>query len=233
MHEWGGLTRFAKSEIHQSTSREDTGFRVRVSPTDGWGSQRPTRPRPTGPGPPQSAKEMAEVVGPDPCGPAWRRWPTSHTSTASSKQPPAPHPSGAPTLSERSSARAHRVHRGGRVRDDGGGIGAGQHPGPAMLGALDAGVPHHRDLRPTAEAGSPRSSRDPSTRSTRRRSGAVPATRRSLPFAEGAARGGLPRRAGTGGGGRCGFLAYSASREGLPRGRSCFSGKRTNRWPRR
>jgi predicted Zn-dependent protease len=30
MHEWGGLTRFADSSIHQSTSREDTGIRVRV-----------------------------------------------------------------------------------------------------------------------------------------------------------------------------------------------------------
>ena len=31
MHEWGGLTRFANSEIHQSISREDTGLRVRVA----------------------------------------------------------------------------------------------------------------------------------------------------------------------------------------------------------
>ena len=30
MHEWGGLTRFASSSIHQSTHREDTGIRVRV-----------------------------------------------------------------------------------------------------------------------------------------------------------------------------------------------------------
>jgi predicted Zn-dependent protease len=30
MHEWGGLTRFANSSIHQSTWREDTGLRVRV-----------------------------------------------------------------------------------------------------------------------------------------------------------------------------------------------------------
>jgi PmbA protein len=30
MHEWGGLTRFANSSIHQSTWREDTGVRVRV-----------------------------------------------------------------------------------------------------------------------------------------------------------------------------------------------------------
>jgi predicted Zn-dependent protease len=30
MHEWGGLTRFASSAIHQSTWREDTALRVRV-----------------------------------------------------------------------------------------------------------------------------------------------------------------------------------------------------------
>jgi predicted Zn-dependent protease len=30
MHEWGGLTRFADSAIHQSTAREDTGVKVRV-----------------------------------------------------------------------------------------------------------------------------------------------------------------------------------------------------------
>src|SRR5919204_404810 len=30
MHEWGGLTRFASSSIHQSTWKEDTGIRVRV-----------------------------------------------------------------------------------------------------------------------------------------------------------------------------------------------------------
>jgi PmbA protein len=29
-HEWGGLTRFARSSIHQSTWREDTGLRIRV-----------------------------------------------------------------------------------------------------------------------------------------------------------------------------------------------------------
>lgn len=30
IHEWGGLTRFADSAIHQSTAREDTGIKVRV-----------------------------------------------------------------------------------------------------------------------------------------------------------------------------------------------------------
>jgi predicted Zn-dependent protease len=30
LHEWGGLTRYASSRIHQSTAREDTALRVRV-----------------------------------------------------------------------------------------------------------------------------------------------------------------------------------------------------------
>ena len=30
LHDWGGLTRFAGSEIHQSTASEDTSLRVRV-----------------------------------------------------------------------------------------------------------------------------------------------------------------------------------------------------------
>jgi PmbA protein len=34
MHEWGGLTRFASSSIHQSTHREDTGIRIRVVKDD-------------------------------------------------------------------------------------------------------------------------------------------------------------------------------------------------------
>ena len=37
MHEWGGLTRFANSSIHQSTWREDTGLRVRVVSDDRLG----------------------------------------------------------------------------------------------------------------------------------------------------------------------------------------------------
>ncbi len=67
LHEWGGLTRFADSAIHQSTWREDTGLRVRVvsegrvgvagsndfSPE---GAERAAR----------SALEMAKVAAPDP-----------------------------------------------------------------------------------------------------------------------------------------------------------------------
>ena len=67
MHEWGGLTRFASSSIHQSTHSEDTGVRVRVV-TDGRvgvaasndfspeGARRAA----------ESALEMASVVAPDP-----------------------------------------------------------------------------------------------------------------------------------------------------------------------
>lgn len=67
MHEWGGLTRFASSSIHQSTHREDTGVRVRVA-SDGRigvastndftleGARRAA----------EHALEMANVVAPDP-----------------------------------------------------------------------------------------------------------------------------------------------------------------------
>ena len=83
MHEWGGLTRFASSSIHQSTAREDTGIRVRVV-TDGrvgvtasndfspGGARRAA----------QSALEMANVVAPDPLFPGLA--------------PPAPTPEGQP-----------------------------------------------------------------------------------------------------------------------------------------
>src|SRR3954464_4215880 len=67
LHEYGGLTRFASSEIHQSTSREDTALRVRVvsqgrigvaSSNDfsAAGARRAA----------ESAREMATVVGADP-----------------------------------------------------------------------------------------------------------------------------------------------------------------------
>jgi predicted Zn-dependent protease len=70
LHEWGGLTRFAKNEIHQSTAQEDTGLRVRVVTKDRVavaaandfsleGARRAA----------ESAKEMAEVVAPDPLWP--------------------------------------------------------------------------------------------------------------------------------------------------------------------
>jgi predicted Zn-dependent protease len=67
MHEWGGLTRFASSSIHQSTWREDTGLRVRVivggrigvAATNDFsaGGARAAA---------ESAREMAGVVAPDP-----------------------------------------------------------------------------------------------------------------------------------------------------------------------
>ncbi len=67
VHEWGGLTRFANSEIHQSTFREDTGLRVRVASRGRTGvassndfSERGARAAA------KSAKEMAEVAAPDP-----------------------------------------------------------------------------------------------------------------------------------------------------------------------
>jgi len=67
IHEWVGLTRFASSAIHQSTWREDTGIRVRVVKGGRIGvaasnefSEEGARQAA------ESAREMAEVVAPDP-----------------------------------------------------------------------------------------------------------------------------------------------------------------------
>jgi predicted Zn-dependent protease len=67
VHEWGGLTRFAASSIHQSTWREDTGIRIRavsggrvgVASTNEFTKEGARRAA-------DSAKEMAEVASPDP-----------------------------------------------------------------------------------------------------------------------------------------------------------------------
>ena len=70
MHEWGALTRFAKSEIHQSTAREDTGLRVRVVTNGRVGVAATNDTTPDGArAAAESAKEMAEIVGPDPLWP--------------------------------------------------------------------------------------------------------------------------------------------------------------------
>jgi PmbA protein len=70
LHEWGGLTRFASSAIHQSTWREDTGLRVRVVVGDRIGiagtndfSEAGARAAA------ENAREMAGVVAPDPAFP--------------------------------------------------------------------------------------------------------------------------------------------------------------------
>jgi PmbA protein len=67
MHQWGGLTRFASSTIHQSTWREDTEVRVRVvidgrtgvAATNGYGADDVQRAA-------RSAREMAGVASADP-----------------------------------------------------------------------------------------------------------------------------------------------------------------------
>ena len=67
MHEWGGLSRFADSSIHQSTWREDTSLRVRVvskgrvgiASTNDFSPEGAKRVA-------DSAKEMAQVASPDP-----------------------------------------------------------------------------------------------------------------------------------------------------------------------
>src|SRR6266487_4191931 len=67
MHEWGGLTRFASSSIHQSTWREDTGVRVRVvtqgrtgvAASNEFSQEGVARAA-------RSALELAQVAAPDP-----------------------------------------------------------------------------------------------------------------------------------------------------------------------
>jgi PmbA protein len=67
MHEWGGLTRFASSSIHQSTWREDTAVRVRVVDGGRIGVASTNDFTPEGArAAARSAAEMAGVVGPDP-----------------------------------------------------------------------------------------------------------------------------------------------------------------------
>jgi PmbA protein len=72
MHEWGGLTRFAKSEIHQSTHREDTELRVRVVANGRVGVAAANDMTPEGAREAsRSAKEMAEVAAADPSWPGF------------------------------------------------------------------------------------------------------------------------------------------------------------------
>lgn len=67
MHEWGGLTRFASSSIHQSTWREDTGLRVRVIRDGRIGVAASNDFSPRGARTvAESAREMTRVVSPDP-----------------------------------------------------------------------------------------------------------------------------------------------------------------------
>ncbi|HWC70613.1 MAG TPA: TldD/PmbA family protein [Actinomycetota bacterium] len=70
MHESGGLTRFANSEIHQSIAREDTGLRVRVVKDGHVGVAATNEATPEGAlAAARSALEMAEVVAADPLWP--------------------------------------------------------------------------------------------------------------------------------------------------------------------
>ena len=70
MHEWGGLTRFANSEIHQSIAREDTGLRVRVVKAGHIGVAASNDATPEGAAAAtRSALEMAKIVAADPMWP--------------------------------------------------------------------------------------------------------------------------------------------------------------------
>jgi PmbA protein len=66
LHQWGGLTRFAASEIHQSTSNEDTGLRVRVVAGGRIGIASTNEFSPEGARrAADNAMEIARVVAPD------------------------------------------------------------------------------------------------------------------------------------------------------------------------
>jgi PmbA protein len=67
MHEWNGLTRFAESAIHQSTSREDTGLKVRVVSGGRVGVASSNEFSKDGAAEAaRSAFELAQVAAPDP-----------------------------------------------------------------------------------------------------------------------------------------------------------------------
>jgi PmbA protein len=71
MHEWGGLTRFANSQIHQSTATDDTSIRVRVALDGGRVGVVATNDA-TGEGArsaARSARELASVATGDPLWP--------------------------------------------------------------------------------------------------------------------------------------------------------------------
>jgi PmbA protein len=67
MHEWGGLTRFADSAIHQSTARENTGVKVRAVTGGQVGVASSNDLSPDGArGAATSALELARMAAPDP-----------------------------------------------------------------------------------------------------------------------------------------------------------------------
>ncbi len=70
IHNWGGITRFAKSEIHQSTFQEDTELRVRVVTNGRVGVSAANVFTPEGAlRAARSAKELADVAAADPMWP--------------------------------------------------------------------------------------------------------------------------------------------------------------------
>jgi PmbA protein len=67
MHEWGGLTRFAESAIHQSTAREDTAVKIRVVSRGRVGVASTNDLTKDGAAEAaRSAQELAEMAAPDP-----------------------------------------------------------------------------------------------------------------------------------------------------------------------
>ena len=185
MHEWGGLTRFAKSEIHQSTCARGHGAagpRGRRRAASGVASTNEFTPEGAR-RPPQSAKEMAEIVGARPAVPGpgagradVRRW--TGASTGDGRRLAR---GSAPRRSADLIGRCAPGSRAaGAYETDGAEVGLANTEGQCCWAPVHAGVGHHGDVgRRRAAAGSPRPSPERSTRSTpaaigaaRRRQGA-------------------------------------------------------------
>ena len=194
MHEWGGLTRFASSSIHQSTHREDTGVSVRVIKENRIGVAS------TNDFTIEGARRAADHAPrwrtswrPTRCSPGSRRRPRSSGSTCTTRPRPRRRRRSAPTGSPTRRAVPGRVHGRGSVRDDRERGGGRQHRGAVLLVALDDGVDQHgrerrrgrprvrrgvraatSDVDPVAIGNAPRAR--PSTRSRRgtSRRGGIP-----------------------------------------------------------
>ena len=149
-HEWGGLTRFANSVIHQidvpgghrtAGPRGRRSGRVGVAATNEF-SARGAREAA------QSAKEMAEVARPDPLFPGLAPARRRRRSTASSRRRPNASPeTRAEAVAELIGTCPPGFVGRRRVRNHGGRAGDRQLRRAAMLVAGHAGVAHHGDDR--------------------------------------------------------------------------------------
>lgn len=108
-HEWGGLTRFADSAIHQSTAREETAARIRVVSGSRVGVATTNDLSPEGAAAAaRSALEMAQIAAPDPLFPGLA--PPAEIPSS----PPFDEPTARTSPAERAQAVASLVEAAGR-----------------------------------------------------------------------------------------------------------------------